>query len=59
MIRPMPRSTKMDRQGRVFLSQTFRRRMGLLAGGEVEFYMTEDGQWAMRKAPEPKKKMPK
>lgn len=49
----------MDSQGRVFLSQTLRRRMSLLAGGEVEFFETEDGRWAIRKAPAPAKKMPK
>ena len=59
-MRSFARSTKMDQQGRIFIGQTMRRKLGLLSGGPVEFGLSEDGQVTIKKlATRSGKKLPK
>ena len=43
------RCTIMDRKGRLFVHRDLVKMMGLVGGGEIEWYITDEGQAAFRK----------
>ena len=49
-IRTPRKSTIIDKQFRFFVPLDIRRSMGLLGGGKIEWFVTEQGQVAFRKA---------
>ena len=54
-IRTTRKSTIVDKQYRFFVHRDIVKAMGLLGGGEIEWFVTEGGQAAFRKAKRKKK----
>ena len=49
-IRTSRKSTIIDKQYRFFVHRDIVKAMGLLGGGKIEWFVTEEGQPAFRKA---------
>ena len=54
-IRTPRKSTIVDKQYRCFVHRDFVKAMGLLGGGEIEWFVTENGQAGFQKANRKKK----
>lgn len=54
-IRTTRKSTIVDKQYRFFVHRDIVKAMGLLGGGKIEWFVTEEGQAAFRKAKRKKK----
>ena len=48
-IRTPRKSTIVDKQYRVFVHRDFVKAMGLVGGGEIEWFLTENGEGGFRK----------
>ena len=49
------KTTIMDQQGRVFVNRDIVKAMGMSGGGEIEWFVNQDGQASFQKAKSKKK----